>query len=692
MVIAAAILALAGFQPPQDDPVPPLVGRLRSERVEDRDRAVQELRGLGPEVAASLKSALRQEGDPEVRARLEGILRSFWADRICEGSTPLLSPDGARLAFQRWRRDPTAFDLRGNQVYRSETWVRDLKDGKERCLAEQTRQVAWRDEKTLMLASGDLVDGETGKVVGPLAKFPHDVRMKATRWSRDGRQLVCIPDAVLYRINPNLKPSTDAGGILYWLDESGAGKKLPLGHDINTDGSGFLSWSPDSKRLAFDLLFFRKGNVPLRRIGVLEFATGKVSYVGESEYCHYNWGHLANEGSGTAQHLWDGAGQQFAFVTGRGNGEGEISVSSADGSRVVRVTEDGQCKWSPVLDPAGRRLAFAAAKWGGENGTLLEGHLRVLDLLTGEEERFKPEPAGHCGTLTWSSDGKSLFYDWGNSIYRALLRSPRAMPKGSPIVARTVMSRKQEVIKALGSDNSAVVAWGAEAAREFKDGDVFAALKSALGNSLKAGHTTAIREILYGLGATDARAALPEVLQAIDFKDDWTRCIAIGVLARWKAEASVEPLAGVIRNSPDTRAAGYAAWALAGMGRESGWDTLRAYATSPNRQVRGDLASNLAGLRDRRSVDILIRMVEDRERLYWDYTGEVQVGDHAEDALAQLTGETFGRDRLNWTAWWEGRQGRLPELKGANRAVDTLRSEKERRAEQRQKELREGKK
>lgn len=692
-----AALLLCALARLQDDPARQareLVEKLRSERVEDRDQAVEDLKKLGTAISSTLKVALGQERDSEVRSRLEYVLQSFIARKVCDGSHPVPSPSGKALACVRWVQDPDQFDLRGNRVWSSEAWIRDRESNRERRLARGDRALGWRDEKTILLGTGTFVDAGTGKAVSQGARLPPGLRTKNVRWSPDGEQLVSVPDRMFYRVNSQLKPPVDVDGGLCWIDGKGGARVLALGHTIDSDCSGFLSWSPDGKRLAFDLLFFLRGQLPLRRIGVVEFAAGTTVFVGTAAGGHQNWGHWRAERSGYAQDLWDGKGERFVFITGRGKGEAEVSIAKADGSDVVRLTDDGQCKWCPVLDPAGRRVAFAAARWGGEDESLLGGHIRVLDLLTGQEERFQPQSTGECSTLTWSPDGTRLFYDWSeegspSTLYEAALTPAVKMPEDAPLVGKKPGSRKEEVLKALGSENAAVLVWGIEAARDMKSPEVIAALRTALDERLGKGRSDSVREILMTLVALDVREAVPQVMQALELKDEATQCRAILVIDQWKVEGAKDRLLRIVKETPEKRPAVYAASALASLGHGGAWEELRRYAGSKSKETRGDVASLLGGIPDGRSVEILISLVADRERLYWDYTGEVQVGDHAEHALAVLTGETFSRDAARWAAWWKQKDGKLPELKGPNKALEALRREAERKGEQRQRELRE---
>lgn len=79
----------------------------------------------------------------------------------------------------------------------------------------------------------------------------------------------------------------------------------------------------------------------------------------------------------------------------------------------------------------------------------------------------------------------------------------------------------------------------------------------------------------------------------------------------------------------------------------------------------------LSGLRDPRCVDLLIGLLGDDTT--WAFTAWNSVGDGAERALAELTGQTFARDKARWIRWWEGEAKRvLPDVPPVNSATREL--------------------
>ncbi len=661
----------------QDDAqVARLLQELVSERVEAREKADEELRALGPRIRPKLAHALKDASDAELRARIEAILRSFVARRITEGFHPCPSPDGKRLAWMRWAEDPDRQDMRGNKVLRPDVWIHDA--GKERRIAEDDWLIGWAGADRLMLRTAGCVgmDGEKAKGA---AALPDEFHVKNVRWAPGGERLVYLPNVQVYGMNPGLKPTIPVSGTLHVLDAAGKVRSLDLQHAVNTDAPGFLSWSPDGRRLAFHLLFFRKGNLPVRRIGVADIEGGKIAYVADGAYVHQNWGLNRSEEFFSAPDAWNASGDRFVFVTGQGGGEGEVYVARADGSETVRLTDDGLCKWAATLDPYGRRVAFRAARWGGEDGTLRDECVKVLNLYTGEEECIRPRADGSGTTVAWSADGRRLVYDWDGEVFEAQPLPAEPPAKDAKPRDRGAGSFKAEVLKALASDKPAIVYWAAARAGELrKDDELVAGLRTALKKNVR---TEAGFELLRAVVALDAREAAPEVLAAFDATGR-TRCLAMHTAGRWRIDGAEAKLRAILKEEPGTYAAACAAGALLSMGRTEVWTTLKDLAAAPP-PVRAHVIAVLREVRDPQSIDLLIGLVTDKERLYTDYTGDVQVGDQAEFALATLTGETFARDGARWKAWWEKQARALPESATPNKAVQRLEREREERAAKR---------
>jgi len=358
--------------------------------------------------------------------------------KIEDASVPFLSTSGRRLSFKRYVLDPNRMDLRGNLVPRPDVWVRDLKDGSEERVVANANSVGWLSDSILKLKDGRLIDVQTKLAPDTTAKLPERLQVKNLQWAPNGKAFVYLPavESSLKR-HPYRK--------LYVVQESLVVKPLDLGTSVNTDANGFLSYSPDGNRVAFHLLFFRDGEVPIRRIGTVGVTNGEVRFVGVGEYCHYNWGLQQSEQMCSAPNPWDPKGEHFLFVTGTGNGNSELYISNADSSEAIRLTEDGLCKWAPAFDPTGRRVAFCSAEWGGMNGSLHNACIRILNLTTGEEQKIVTGSKGQCNTLAWTPDGSRLIFDWidgkTQQIMEVKLEPAPATLGNSPISAKFQRSK-----------------------------------------------------------------------------------------------------------------------------------------------------------------------------------------------------------------------------------------------------------
>jgi hypothetical protein len=482
-----------------------------------------------------------------------------------------------------------------------------------------------------------------------------------------------------------------------FVDSDGKSAAVALNHvlvsDIVSSEKGPLWISPQRGHVAFDLLFFRSGNVPVSRIGVAQLDVKKTVFVGESAYCHYNWGYQAQQRADCKTDPWTHDGGRFAFVSGRGDGEADLYVASADGSQTLRLTEDGDCKWSPVFDTTGRRIAYFAARWGGEGGTLLDTHVRILDIYTGNEQRLAPANTSGWGlVLAWTSDGSELLHDWhrGKSpfypdrearIYRVNLPKSEPVPSGIAVKAIPPVSMEDQVIAAILSGSGARVCWGIEHAYDVPTIRVREAMCKALPEWFPREYPCA-GDMVRALMQFDAREAAsvfrqailiqPEPMQIpVEIPEEFRKkirpqyqpnaaCLAITALMKWNVPASTVDLRRYLERFPNEEPAVYATAALVVFGQEGHWADLAAYARNPDKEIRSRLTKVLSHLHDPRAVEILLELVSDGETLYFDAEGTTQVGDQAADTLKAITGQELGRDAGGWRKWRAEQARTLP--------------------------------
>lgn len=121
---------------------------------------------------------------------------------------------------------------------------------------------------------------------------------------------------------------------------------------------------------------------------------------------------MADDGSGlraltqgpkdSASAAWSPDGSQIAFVSTREGGPA-VYLMAADGSKQRRVSMRGTTvNGRPVWSPDGRLLAYPT------HGADLQG-IVVLDLDTGSQRNVNKQVLS-TASLTWSPDGKEIFY------------------------------------------------------------------------------------------------------------------------------------------------------------------------------------------------------------------------------------------------------------------------------------------
>jgi hypothetical protein len=608
------------------------------------------------------------------------------AEPVCAGMCPRVSPDGRWVALQRAAMSDQP-GLRGLPEFTFETWVRDLRSGEEKRLAKDAWASGWIDPTTVVFHDGTSAGVNGAPDAGKIAKPPAGISIRNCAWAPGGRKLAYSPIC-----NWSGKPPLPwADRKIYIVEGSAHPASIELGHELMAENEGLLSWSPDCKRLAFHQVFFRYGNMPVRRIGVIDVAAGTHRFVGEGAYLHGNPGLSMSDRRGDGSGTWSAKGDRFVFVTGRGGGEADVYVSNADGTEVKQLTEDADCKWAPVLDPAGRRVAFCAARL--QEGNLVDGRIRILDLYTGRETSARADPEGTGSRIQWLTDGSGIIFAWESmpgdfrgsekvsNLFKAVLPKPDALAPGAAIVSKPPLTRKERILKALISTTEEVVEWAAEEAQALADPAIIPDLRKALGRATQGEKTQAERALLFAVSALNARDAAPEVIGAIHSKYDANQHLALGIVGQWRLKQATDTLLKILEKTPEDETNVHAAAALAWHSHETGWKLLERYLTSGEKEIRGAVAHSLDGLADPKAVPILIRLVDDSAVLYISQ-GEVTVGDHAERALARITGVTFNRKPIAWLSWWNEQAGKLPAVPSPNPGLQKLDEEMKRRGEE----------
>jgi hypothetical protein len=618
-------------------------------------------------------------------------------EKIAEGRWGILSPDGKRFAFQRWGFSKDRVDKSGELERIAQAWVRDLaaaKDAKQKewKLTLEAIPCGWSRTGKLFLSSGSAVEWDKGTVVGPIAALPKQVDVEAAAWTADGRKIAYVPGSATqvfrgWNVTTVTRFDSTTTKCAVQVLEVGSDKPvdLPIAVNVMADQTNVLSWSPDGTRLHYDLVASVEGHGFSRRIGVYTVADGSVKQVAEMEETNgipglsLGWRFFDSWADvGTPRYggnVWDAKGSRFVYVHGTGGGDADLYVASADGAEVSRVTDDGETKWSPAMDPAGRRAAFLVGD-ADSDGKPKRARLRVLDLSTGDSKDFAlGREDGNAGSLAWTADGAKVLYDvvggMSPGCYAQTVPAARA---GTPGTLRHLeITEAERVRRALISGREARVEWGVETAKKRWDAAYVAPLRTALHDwAAKDGDAAAIA-VLDLLVEHDAKEALPEVREATKAKSAWLASKAIGTLVAWKAIEAMGELDALRLNSASPVVRVRAAGAMAALGDPRGLPDVEKAAKATEPEVRGAVSWALEDVRDPKSVDLLIGLVEDKAMLDAWRPWIHSVGDAAEWGLARLTGRTFGRDKAAWTSWWADEAKRvLPPPVDPNPATDDL--------------------
>jgi Tol biopolymer transport system component len=140
------------------------------------------------------------------------------------------------------------------------------------------------------------------------------------------------------------------------------------------------------------------------------------------------------DGSGDLEHLldarsaegWAGGGSQLLYITLKGNGDYGIAMFDImAGTSTSLIDHPESAQHSSNVSPDGRFIAYASNEAGR-----YEVWLEPLP-QTGERHRITRDGGAHP---LWSRDGRSLFFDRGQRLYRVeLTLSENVRPAAPPV-------------------------------------------------------------------------------------------------------------------------------------------------------------------------------------------------------------------------------------------------------------------
>ena len=645
-------------------------------------------------------------------------------ERLTEGRDAALSLDGKRLAYTKWTTDPSKVDYHGIEIPQPRAYVRDLAAKKDTKVPNADAvPVGWTTAGGLCLASGVVVDPATGKAVPGTAKLPSNVPVSATdiAWSRDGKRLAVVPD---WTATPLPQPGVPQ--YLTLVEADGTLRELNFGNKIYGTQPSALSWSPDSMRLAYNVAYFGDGSLPIRRVAVVDVASGKQEVVSDLALDNKIPGMQdvnlpmralpGTDGPVIGDAVWDKAGKWFTYVHGTGDGNADVYVVDAEGKEKLRQTSDGETKWSPALDPAARRVAFFAGKATDWSNNPNRGHrvsqnaerwpaalesctLRVLDLLTQAATDLPVAvSSGLPGNLAWSPDGTRLLYEIhggdAEGTYSQTVAPAGPAPEGKRLGTKAV-DPIDELVDALRSGLPQRIEWACDQMQTRWDGPkLVPVLRETLLALLPKPDYRPTVDILRLLAHHEVKEAWPEVQKALAVKDELVARTAVETVLDWKHKEALPDLDKARASHPSMEVRVKAAGTMVALGDARGWPDLERAVKDKEKEVRAEVCYALGRVLETRSVVLLLPLVADDAVLYTTHGGEQTVGDAAVLALVRVTGRFFRRDVAKWQAWWKDEaKGERPaggDVSGAMAEYEAWMNEREEAHQKKMKEMLEG--
>ena len=288
--------------------------------------------------------------------------------------SPVLSPDGARIAFHSSRDGD------------DEVFVMDA-DGSD--LRQLTRN-QWDDRDPVWSPDGARIafhgnrDGDDEVFV--MDADGSDLR-QLTRNQWDDRSPVWSPDGTRIAF-------IRSGVGIFVMDADGSDVlRIPAGRGWDTGPT----WSSDSENIAFVRRNVRNGEWDI--------------FVAASNGSHLR--QLTHGAGWSVDPVWSPDGKRIAFTRHDGwSGDREIYVMNSDGTNQKQLTDNDSEDEAPAWSPDGSRMAFV--KDGGTYASLW-----VMNADGDNQQRITDESSSHrsvINSLVWSPDSIQLVYSSGSVL------------------------------------------------------------------------------------------------------------------------------------------------------------------------------------------------------------------------------------------------------------------------------------
>jgi Tol biopolymer transport system component len=190
--------------------------------------------------------------------------------------------------------------------------------------------------------------------------------------------------------------STIANGAIAYVSEGVAWVVHPDGSSARTlpidvpDSIGSISWSPDGKRIVFDVNTFPAEGAP--KGGFFDIYTATTDGSNVARLTHVRDARLP---------AWSPDGTKIAYTRQDGDGS-QIYVMNTDGSDPVALTSGSAFKVRPAWSPDGSRIVF-------ESIADRNADVYVMNADGSEETRLTDDIAGDYNPV-WSPDGERIAF------------------------------------------------------------------------------------------------------------------------------------------------------------------------------------------------------------------------------------------------------------------------------------------
>lgn len=207
-------------------------------------------------------------------------------------------------------------------------------------------------------------------------------------WSPDGTMLsfstsYCFEDYYYYYWSCR-------GGLTLLDPETKNG-----GTPFTTQAAFNPSWSPNGGAIAFD--YFVGTDTSTKVLRVVQLATSSISTL------------VVSGPESEEQPSWSPDGQRLAFVC-RSGSNADVCIVNANGTALVRLTEDATADLRPKWSPDGSRIAFA--RHPASRADPASGEIVLIDVVTRQLTVLTKgaEPA-------WSRDGSRLVFAGSDGLF-----------------------------------------------------------------------------------------------------------------------------------------------------------------------------------------------------------------------------------------------------------------------------------